>query len=453
MGMRKAVLQVLFTVLAVLLTCVVALMGADKPAHAAQTFEVNSTADTDDGDCEPLIQNVFLHTDCTLREAINAANDTTDQDAITFNIPASDPGYDPITEVLAITPNSALPTITEQVTIDGYTQPGAVENNLARGTNASLAVELDGSNLAPGDPGLNIQAPNCLVKGLVINRFNSSGIYILAERGTRIEGNFIGTDPSGTSARPNFSGVQFQGGAGVVGGTSPAARNLISGNNNDGLSITGVQNMVEGNLIGTQRDGISPLGNGDLGVKILNRFSPPILTRDSNTVGSADAAAANVIAFNGGPGVAIHGSSGNGITGNRILGNSIFSNGGLGIDLGNDGPTANDPDDPDTGANNFQNHPVLASATKTSTGTIIKGRLDSTPGKIFKVQFFANPSGTDQGKTFVGQKKVTTDASGHASFTFKPANIVRVGRVVTATATDPKGNTSEFSAARSVVKG
>ena len=67
------------------------------------------------------------------------------------------------------------------------------------------------------------------------------------------------------------------------------------------------------------------------------------------------------------------------------------------------------------------------------------------------VRFFSNPSGTDEGKTFIGQKSVTTDASGNATFTFSSAQKVGLGRTVTATATSQAGNTSEFSAPRTVV--
>ena len=81
----------------------------------------------------------------------------------------------------------------------------------------------------------------------------------------------------------------------------------------------------------------------------------------------------------------------------------------------------------------------------------MQGTLNSNPNKTFRVEFFASPSGTgDQGKTFRGQTTVTTDASGNASFTFTPSVRVEAGQRMTATATDTYGNTSEFSAARTV---
>ena len=137
-------------------------------------------------------------------------------------------------------------------------------------------------------------------------------------------------------------------------------------------------------------------------------------------------------------------------TGNRVLQNSIFANGGLGIDLGDDGLTANDPGDADTGPNGLQNKPVVRSAKTGALKTTIGARLNSTPNRTFTVQFFSNPAGGDEGKKFIGQKSVITDASGNVTFSFSPSQKVDAGRTVTATATSPAGNTSEFSAPRTV---
>jgi hypothetical protein len=143
---------------------------------------------------------------------------------------------------------------------------------------------------------------------------------------------------------------------------------------------------------------------------------------------------------------------GDAATGNRISRNSIFGNGspgGLGIALNNDGVTANDNQDPDTGPNRLQNFPVITSASTTT----IEGRLNSRPRRTFTIQFFSNPApnfptGFGEGETFLGEKTVTTNDRGRASFTF--ATALTAGEFVTATATDAFGNTSEFSAARTV---
>jgi hypothetical protein len=213
---------------------------------------------------------------------------------------------------------------------------------------------------------------------------------------------------------------------------TPDARNLISGNGFRGVSInepsSGVQ--VRGNLIGTKKDGISPLGNSGDGVK----FS----VASGNVVGGTTAGSANTIAFNGGSGIQIANSGSD-----SVLGNSIFSNGGMGIDLGGDGATANDTADADTGDNNLQNKPVITSAKSSGRATVIKGELNSTPSKTFTIQFFSNPRGDAEGKTFIGETSVSTDSSGDASFTFKKK--VR-GALITATATKfLTGDTSEFS--------
>ncbi len=227
----------------------------------------------------------------------------------------------------------------------------------------------------------------------------------------------------------------------VISASNSAIKGLVINGWTHGILIDGPDasgNKVTGNYIGTDFSGTQYRGN-DIGVFIF---------ASNNTVGGTTAGERNTISANAGSGVSIYGDT---ATGNRILQNSIFSNGGLGIDLGDDGPTANDPADVDTGPNNLQNNPVLSSARTSTTSTTVRGTLNSTPNKTFTVRFFSNPSGTDEGRTFIGQKTVTTDASGNVTFAFSPSQKVGVGRTVTATATSPVGNTSEFSAPRTVV--
>jgi CSLREA domain-containing protein len=135
----------------------------------------------------------------------------------------------------------------------------------------------------------------------------------------------------------------------------------------------------------------------------------------------------------------------------------ISGNGPLGIDLSGGG-REQDTKDPDTGANNKQNFPVITSAQTFASFTSINGTLNSTPStrkikRTFIIQFFSNPStgSTDEGKTFLGQVEVTTNRQGNASFGFAPDQEVLAGRYITATATNKKtGDTSEFSQARVV---
>lgn len=313
-----------------------------------------------------------------------------------------------------------------------------------------------------------------MVKGLVINRF-PTGIFIQGGGlGAVIEGNFIGTDPSGTQKPGSANdGVNVFGGANIIGGHEPAARNLISGNSFRGLRIAGNGgNTIQGNLIGTKANGTEALGNTLEGVQIMSL---------NNTVGNGagdDEAGANLIAFNGRDGVQVQGGLNSTFAvGNRILSNSIFSNGGQGIDLDGgegfsnpdgDGVTANDSGDTDTGPNTLQNFPVIISASRSGLdgSTTIEGTLNSTVSTTFTVQFFSSPSADlsnhGEGKTYLGQKSdVTTNTSGNASFTFTTQENVALGHFVAATATrlDTSTNTatatdtSEFSEAEEVIEG
>jgi CSLREA domain-containing protein len=189
---RKTLLGACLMVVATLLA---ACIMAAQPAHASTTFTVNSTADNGDVAALDGICDVTRQLDgvCTLRAAIEQANATVGADTINFDIPG--------TGVQTIHVNSdgfgVLPTIKEQVTIDGYTQTGAHPNTKTVGNDAALKVVLDGSSVS--NDGLRIDsASNSLIKGLVINSFGTSGINIFGTTsvGTRIEGNFIGTDPS-----------------------------------------------------------------------------------------------------------------------------------------------------------------------------------------------------------------------------------------------------------------
>jgi CSLREA domain-containing protein len=418
----------------------VAAQLSEKPAHAAFPilFIVNNTADPGDGNCTA--------SGCTLREAINEANAFPGKDAIHFDIPGGG--------VKTIEPDSKLPRITDEVTIDGYTQPGASPNTKAKGTNAVLKIELNGENAGPFLRGFEIESDNSVVKGLVINRFADAGVE-LSGSNNKLRGNFIGTNPGGTLDRGNGDQgvtVRFEGTSGnTIGGATPAARNLISGNNY-GISIShsAANNEIKGNLIGTKKDGTGALGNSASGVLIEFGGVPNDDDTFNNTVGGNTSSTANTIAFNGEDGVRVIDEDS---TGNSILRNSMFSNDHSGIDLGDDGPTANDPDDPDIGPNNLQNKPNLTSAVTASGSTTIEGSLNSTPGETFKVQLYSNPpTGGAEGKKYIGQKSVSTNANGNTGiFSFSPAQKVPEGHSITATATDPDGNTSEFSTAQVVV--
>ncbi|MEO6970343.1 MAG: hypothetical protein ABI217_05570 [Chthoniobacterales bacterium] len=206
---------------------------------------------------------------------------------------------------------------------------------------------------------------------------------------------------------------------------------------------------MQGNLIGTKADGISALGNRYSGI-LVNASSKAV------TIGGANAGEGNVVAFNY-PGAAGGGFAQGGIivdnqfttpTGIAIRGNSIFSNGGLGIDLGGNGVTPNDTGDGDTGPNNLQNFPIITSATIAGGSANISGTLNSTASTQFTLDFFVNaacdPAGYGEGQTYLGSTQVTTASDGNGSFSVTLSTSA-IGGIITATATDPAGNTSEFS--------
>jgi uncharacterized protein (TIGR03437 family) len=212
----------------------------------------------------------------SLRQALLDANAAPGLDAIAFNISGT----------TTITPASALPEITDAVTLDGTLQPGF---------NGKPLVELNGSRIET--PALVITASNCVVRGLVINRFRG-GALRLAGGNNRIEGNFIGTDVTGTMALGNggsdSGAVEIRSGSGnVVGGTVAAARNLISGNNRLALQLSGnaLNTLVQGNFIGTDITGTSALPNalGALEVRVTGTI-----------IGGTAAGARNLISGNGG---------------------------------------------------------------------------------------------------------------------------------------------------------
>ena len=307
---------------------------------------------------------------------------------------------------------------------------GVALGNLAEGVIAGETALVGGT--APEER--NIISANGGFGNVVLG-LNSAGNAAI------VQGNYIGTDVTGTRALGGTSaGVSIVTGSHVVGGLVPGARNVISGNAigvQVGLFFSGVVgNVIQGNFIGLNAAGTGPLPNTQQGITIADAVN--------NTIGGSQSEAGNKIAFNGGPGVSI--STG---TGNTVRRNSIFSNNGLGIDLGANGVTPNDGNDGDTGANHLQNFPVITGVLSSANSTTIQGTLKSIPNTTFQIDFYSNaavdPSGNGEGAQFFNTTSVNTDLNGDATInvTF-PAGLA-AGRVITATATDPNGNTSEFS--------
>jgi titin len=247
----------------------------------------------------------------------------------------------------------------------------------------------------------------------------------LSATGNCVEGNMIGTDVSGTAAVPNGYGIGIYSGANnnVIGGATPGATNTVSGNNGYGIVVFNPgsnANGIQGNLVGTDASGSQPLGNQGTGVAIVDSAS------NNSVIG-------NEIAFNGIDGVWIDQGSGNPVRGNSIFGD----NGGLGIDETN-------------GGDGQEDFPEVTSAVSDGSTTTIQGTLTSTPNTDFIVEFFANnacnPSGFGEGQFFLGSMTITTGNDGTASFTFMLNFGLDPSQFVTTTATDPSGNTSQFSA-------
>jgi hypothetical protein len=290
---------------------------------------------------------------------------------------------------------------------------------------------------------------------------NFLGIGMNAGPAVTIQGNFVGTDATGTAALPNqFAGVgafngsdgtQIGGPAGGPGSPCLFPCNLISGNTSFGIALgtggssIGQENdVIQGNCIGTQVDCVSPLPNGTDGIQI--GFSA-----SDATIGGTAPGEGNAIAFNN---VGINMGSGER---NTIRGNSIFANEGLGIDLGSTGVTPNDPGDPDTGANLLQNFPIITSVEPAlaegpqGASTRIRGFIRGAAATQLELDFFSNDSCADrpqeflEGAVYLGSTSVTTDGAGFASIDVTLPVEVAANDPVSATATDPSGNTSEFS--------
>jgi hypothetical protein len=535
-----------------LLLIVVALAGCES-ARAA-TITVTGTANT-----------VAVDGAVTLAEAIasiNAGSNTNADvsasgsygvnDTIVFAIPGAG--------VHTIVVDSTL-ILNKPAKIDGYTQPGATPNSLGagQGSNAKLQIELTinssggfalfgggstmqglvvngegislrnfggntiagnffgtdaaGSTAAPPsvssvvDIYIDSSSPNNMIGGTtpaarnVISGAPQAEGILINSSGNVIQGNLIGTNAAGDAALGNYSGIYaLLGGAdnNLIGGTSPGAGNVVSGNTLIGIEVDTLNNQIEGNFVGTNAAGTAAIangefgivaaganntvggttagagnlvsGNGSVGIGIPYGISGNVVAGNKvgtdvtgtqivcghstagievsgggNTIGGAQAGAGNLVAFNKLDGVRIDGQ-----TANAILHNYIFSNGGGGIVLGSNGVGApNDPGDADNGPNGFQNHPVLSVTGVGSVGFDIGATLDSSVG-VFHFEFFSSPAcgrfGYGEGKTFIGSADVASDSNGITTFASQLFATPPGQTAITGTATDPAGNTSEFSA-------
>ncbi|MFN7966949.1 MAG: right-handed parallel beta-helix repeat-containing protein, partial [Acidobacteriota bacterium] len=328
----------------------------------------------------------------SLRRAIEAANATPNRegsrDRIVFQIAGPGPH--------SIRLTSALPPITESVVIYGYSQPGSAPNSRVTGSDAMVMIELDGTQ-SDGAHGLIINSSDSIVHGLAIHGFAGDGIRV----------------------------------------------------------IGGARNWIAGNLIGaSSTPGVSG-GNGGHGVLVLDSFD--------NLIGGLAPAARNEICGSGASGVLVAGDRS---IGNTIVGNSIHANLAAGIEL--EGRAALDSADRDTGPNLQQNRPLLTrvywpeASDDEAPGARIEGTLESAPSTRYRLEFFVtrasempgdrgDRSPLDprslpvQGEKLLVATDVVTASDGTAHFVAIVPDGVESHALVTATATDPLGNTSEFS--------
>jgi len=334
------------------------------------------------------------------------------------------------------------------------------------GNGNGISITGGGSNNTVGGSGSSARN--------IISANGHTGVFMGGTDGTsanRIEGNYIGTDESGRHALGNVSeGIQISSHPETpdLSNDHQIIRNIVSANGVNGISLfESRNNVIQGNRIGTDVFGRPLLGNGEFGVLIISNVESGLVSSD-NLIGGDDLLDGNIIAGNVDAGVlldaentlvrrnVIFSNGGAGVRvdarlGNTMARNSILLNGGLGIDLdgGHTGVTANDPGDGDVGPNNLQNFPVLTSAVVQGGQLRVAGTIDTPNPSTVTIEFFANPvpnpggDPSSHGEGAVPLGALSPNRSG--SFSAKLPRVAS-GTLISATATDGAGNTSEFAA-------
>lgn len=325
-----------------------------------------------------------------------------------------------------------------ELTARGFTLAGNLIGPDITGTIGLSSTDFNADGVELDADGPNFVGLPVVGGGNIISGNRNNGIEIPFHDNHVIQNNRIGTSSDGLSSVPNLaSGILINGGEqNQIGGAGHHEGNLISGNNSAGVRVSSSSsrdNRIQGNTIGINLDQ-APLPNLFAGV---HQNGSAINT----LIGGTEENEGNTIAHNDDEGVLIAFGSAS------ILGNSIFENGTLGIKLGfGDDPLLNDVGDPDTGANSFQNSPII-----TTAGTSITGTLNSESETAYRIELFSNsavdPTSHGEGRTFLGFLETITDANGDSSFTFNPTTPPVAGQFITATATNPDNETSEFGLA------
>ena len=293
--------------------------------------------------------------------------------------------------------------------------------------NVHNGIEVDGSSNTIGGATSGV--------GNVISGSGIDGI-LLASAGANnlVEGNYVGTDYTGKVAVANSdNGVEIAGTGNTVGGAASVARNILSGNSQDGVLIdsTASGNQVQGNSIGINYSSAA-LGNGANGVEIDGR---------NNSIGGSVSGAGNTIAYNSSSGVLV--TIG---TGNSIRQNSIYDNGpsntGPGIQISN-------------GGNNSLSAPSITSDTVNGSTLTVTGSFTAPTANVsYVLEFFANPTSDSEGKIYLGSLTVTPTSTGTQNFTYTTTTTVTgTDPLITATLIDPSGDTSQFPPSPGTVSG
>jgi hypothetical protein len=242
---------------------------------------------------------------------------------------------------------------------DGTTgSDGAIGVWIASGDDNTIGFNGQSGSSSPGD------------RNIIARQYH--GILVSGANRSIVTGNYIGTDASGTSARACVVGIKISAIRPSLDVPSRhlVIQNVISGNDGTAIDLQEVTTVRE-NLIGAQPDGVSPLGNGGYGILIRGPWNEIGQSPYSSTGG-------NLIANNGKAGIAVEQRTD--AVFNQFLSNRIFGNGGVPIDLGDDGITFNDPGDPDTGPNDLQNFPIITFAGRPNGGPLtLRGVLETNP--------------------------------------------------------------------------
>ncbi|MFO1001930.1 MAG: DUF4347 domain-containing protein [Planctomycetaceae bacterium] len=239
----------------------------------------------------------------SFRQAILDANANAGVDTITFSIAGSG------TQIINIA--SVLPTITDQIIINGTTQTGYVAGSF-------VPIIIDGNNLGANGLSLGAGSSGSQIRGLVIRDFGQTAIDIQATSNNNvIQNSFLGAmDSSGNfvAGEQNAYGVYARSGFNTIGGTTSTG-NVLSGNMQQGVYIDAVQNVVAGNLVGLNAAGNTALGNGSHGIWVTSNGAGTL-------IGGTTATARNVISGNTNDGIVVDGG-GQYLRGVTIQGNFI----------------------------------------------------------------------------------------------------------------------------------